>query len=120
MMLGSIFLMSTNSLSSTVFPNATLPKTKIWRRPTWKNLRKFTVNWRSIRRHRRRRRADLREALEDEPRTVFGDVETQLHVRALHLHLGWLRVEEQFGVRHFQEELRFVSDAGGQVAGGLR
>src|SRR2546423_3766697 len=111
--------MSTNPSSSASLPNARVGKRRAWSRTARKNLRKFTARAMSIRSDCRRG-SDLRETLEDEPRAVFRNVETQLHIRALHLDIGRLRVEEQIGIRQFKEALRFVANARRQIPCGLR
>src|SRR2546421_6442222 len=109
MMLRSTLLMSTKSRSSALLPSARLETRNVWSRAARKNLRKFTGQRTSIRGDCRDR-AGLGQSLQDKPRAVFGNIETQLHVGPLHIHIRRLRVEKQIRVRQFEETLRLVSN----------
>src|SRR5205814_7275512 len=114
----STLLMSTNRSSSASLPDARMEKRRAGSRRARKNLRKFTARAMSIRSDCRHG-SDLRETLEDEPRAVFRNIETQLHIRALHVYVGRLRVEEQIGIRQLKKALRFVANARRQIPCGL-
>ncbi len=112
--------MSTKSVSRLFSrPNAALEKTSAWRTDdpassgdsrVAKNLsppRLVGVGF------------DLGQALQHQPRGIFGNIEAELHVRALDLHFRRLGEEEQLGVRQFEQALGFIPDPRGQLAGGL-